>query len=442
MQTDERRMNVSSHSGSPVQIAFPKEDTGSSDLVIPNAPLTPANTTLATVATRVETRKTLSCKALLVGETLARAELDATKLYEEMKPPSGNSQVFYTYGTAALESVNDLIDRILHEIEPTKIPELTELMRGLNKEMRGIRHKYDLSDPDVAKSYEKGRGWFSRMWGRGHTMLEMLLEDISSIEKNLDRVESQLSKQQEKLLRNVGWYDQIYLENEAEIGKLIYAIGVMELIRDLAASEAASVEVGDASLGDRGGERQAAIAEFANNMEVKIAEYKGRLFVAWATSPQVRMMRTLNIGLAEKLNELVNVVIPTMKGTIAQWQLLMQSKDAAQMATTVAEASNEWLQAYSGAAAAAVPMIAEAIQYPSLTPETVGVMAASIASQADSIIAAMDEGNERRKNLDSAILEAHDVLSASSGRVSDAIIDRIVASATKPLQIEEAGPAI
>lgn len=438
--THERRI-VSTITAEPVQIAFPKAVSGSTELAIPTTPLASADATLATVATKVETRQALSCKDLLIGESRAKAEQDAAKLYQEMKPPEGNTPLFYQYGTGALESVNELIDRILSEIEPTKIPELTDLMRGLNKEMRGIRHKYDLSDPDVAKRYEKGRGWIAKMFGRAHTMLEMLLEDISSIEKNLDRVEGQLSKQQEKLVRNASWYDNIYVENEAEIGKLIYAIGVMELIRDLAANEAASIEVGDASLGDRGGERQAAIAEFANNMEVKIAEYKGRLFVAWATSPQVRMMRTLNIGLAEKLNELVNVVIPTMKGTIAQWQLLMQSKDAAQMAETVAEASNEWLQAYSGAAAAAVPAIAEAIQYPSLTPETVGVMAASIASQADSIIAAMDAGDKKRDELDASIIEAHKILATSSGKVSDAIIDRIVGSATTQPEIAQSVPA-
>lgn len=423
-----------------VQIAFPKQDTGSTALAIPTQPQTPANAQLATVATKIESRKTLICKNLLLGSTLQQAEDEGKKLYEQMK---ANPQVFMTYGSSALEGVNDLIDRILHEIEPTKIPELTDLMRGLNKEMRGIKHKYDISDPDVQKRYEGLRFKIGRFIGRTHTMLEMLMEDVSSIEKNLDRVAKTLEGKQDQMIRNVSYYDELYEENEKEIGKLIYTIAVMEIIVQLAAEEAAAIKKdmeatpGDAALGDRRGELQVKTAEFANLMEVKVAEYKGRLFVAWATSPQVRMMRTLNVGLAQKLNEMVCVVIPTMKATIAEWRLLMQSQDAAAMTKSVQQASNEWLQSYYKGAAAAVPMIAEAIQYPTLTPETVGVMADSIAAQAEGIIKAIDTGAQLRQELDDSMVEAHKVLEDSSTKVSDAIVDRIVKKANDSLEIAQ-----
>lgn len=422
----------------PNQIAFPKQDTGSTALVIPTQKDTAADTKLASVATKVETRQALVCKNLLLGDTLTQAKGEAAELYEQMK---ANPQVQMTYGKAAVEDVNSLIDRILHEVEPTKIPELTDLMRGLQKNMRGIKHKYDLSDPEVQKHYDSLRFKVSRWFGRGRTMLEMLMEDIKSIESNLDSVANTLEGKQDQMMENVSWYDQLYLENEQEIGKLIYVIAVMEIIRDLAGEEAAklgeAVKVGDASLGDRSAEKQANIADFATNMDVKIAEYKGRLFVAWATSPQCRMMRTLNVGLAQKLNELLCVVIPTMKATIAEWRLLQQSKDAADMSTAVQDFSNEVIQGYARAAAVAVPAIAEAIQTPTLTPVTVGVMADSIAAQAQGIIAAMDTGAKLRSDLDASMIEAHKVLESAATDVSDAVVDRIVKSAQTNLQIAQ-----
>lgn len=418
----------------PPQIVFPKQDTGSTALAIPTPPATPANENIGTVAQKIETRKTLICKNLLLGDTLKQAEGEAAELYEQMK---ANPQVQMTYGKSAVEDVNDLIDRILHEVEPTRIPELTDLMRGLSKNMRGIKHKYDLSDPDVQKRYEGLRFKVSRLFGRAHTMLEMLMEDVKSIESNLNNVADTLEGKQEQMMKNVSWYDQLYSENEKEIGKLIYVIAVMELITELAAKEAAGIKVGDASLGDRGAEKQANIADFATNMEVKTAEYKGRLFVAWATSPQCRMMRTLNVGLAQKLNELLCVVIPTMKATIAEWRLLQQSKDAADMSAAVQESTNEWLQNYAKAAAVVVPKIAEAIQTPTLTPVTVGVMADSIAAQAQGIVAAMEIGDKLRDDLDASMIEAHGVLENAATSVSDATVARIVDKAEKNLHIAQ-----
>lgn len=381
-------------------------------------------------------RKTLSCASLLTGETRTKAESEAAQLLDEML---GNTQVFSVYGTEALKGVNDLIDRLLHEVEPTKVPELIALMQGLNDEMRGIKAKHDLSDPKVREKYEKMRNQNSRIrgfFGRIKTQIEMLLEDAQSIEKRLDHVEDELGGKQLQLLRNVSYYDQLYEENEAEILKLIYVIGVMELIRDLAAKRAESIVEGDASLGDRQGEQKAKVIELSTNMEIKIAEYKGRLMVAWATSPQVRTMRTLNVGLAERINELICVTIPTMKGTIVQWRMLVQSADANQLAEAVAKSNNEWLEAYSAAGAAVVPRIAEANATPTLAPQTIAAMADSIAQQADGVIKAFETGEQRRAEMDQAMIEAKTVIDASTEKVNDAAVENVLKKARQAEEIE------
>lgn len=417
-----------------IEIAFPKTDEGSQALVqaIPEAPNLPVATGLTAVASKPETRRTLNCSDLLQGTTRADAEAEARKLLDEMLD---NTQVFMTYGTAALEGVNALVSRLLNELEPVKIPELEGLMKDLNDEMRGVRGKYDMSDPKVRERYEKWSGGVKRFFRSAKSMIEMFREDIATVEKQLDKIGGELKGQQYTLLRNVGYYDELYEENELEIVKLIYTIGVMELIRDYATQRAAAVNVGDASLGDRGNERQAQIAQLAHNMDIKIAEYKGRLFVAWSTSPQVRMMRELNVGLAMRINELICVTVPTMKLTAAQWQLMIQTQDAAKLAQTVADASNEWLQAYARAGAEAVPMIAQVIETPTLTPETIAAMADSIAKQAEGIVQAMQEGAQRRSDMQHAMMTAKSLLDNTSKQISDAVINEVVASATKPLAI-------
>jgi len=273
-------------------------------------------------------------------------------------------------------------------------------------------------------------------------VIEMLMEDVQSIDKQLEKVEKELSGKQHQLLRNVSYYDQLYKENEAEILKLIYAIGVMELIRDLAAKQAELIVEGDASLGDRQSEKKSKVGELSTNMEIKIAEYKGRLMVAWATSPQTRTMRTLNVGLAERINELICVTIPTMKGTIVQWRVLVQSQDANKLAQAVARSNNEWLQAYSAAGAAVVPAIAEGNQTPTLAPQTIAAMADSIAKQADGVIHAFEIGEQRRAEMDQAMIEAKTVIDDSTEKVNDAIVENVLKKARKAEEVIEVETAV
>jgi uncharacterized protein YaaN involved in tellurite resistance len=421
-----------------IQVGFPKVDTGSAALVVPPAPVTAANRGLAEVSAKppAEIRKTLSCAALLQGETRTKAEGEAAQLLDKMLE---NTQVFSVYGMQALQGVNELVDRLLNEVEPTKIPELIALMQGLEDEMRGIKSNHDPSDPKIREKYEKMRKRNHRVLGFfGHmkTQIEMLIDEVQPVKKRLENVEEELSGKQLQLMKNVGYYDELYTENEAEILKLIYVIGVMELIRDLAAKRAASIIEGDVSLGDRGGEKKAKVVELSNNMEIKIAEYKGRLMVAWATSPQVRAMRTLNVGLAERINELVNVTIPTMKGTIVQWEMLVQSKDADELARAVATASNNWLQEYSAAGAEVVTAIAEGNQTPTLSPQTIMAMADNISKEAEGAINAFQLGEKHREEMDQAMIEAKTIIDSSTKKVNDSVVEQILRKAHQAEKIE------
>jgi uncharacterized protein YaaN involved in tellurite resistance len=419
-------------------VAFPQVTEGG-PLPVPEAPETVANTGLAVIAKTPETRNTLSCLALLQGDTLQRAYDDADQLYEEML---SNTQVFMTYGSRALDGVNDLVERLLHEVEPTDIPELTALMKDLNREMRSVRNKYDVSDPKVAEKYAEWKGGIARLWGKGKTLIELLMEDVQSIETQLNKVAKTLKGRQLQLIQNVGYYDELYVENEAEIIKVIYVVAVMEIIREKAAMDAKNIEVGDANLGDRKGERKAALAQFAENMSIKISEYKGRLFIAWSTSPQVRNMRNLDVALAERVNELLTITIPTMKATIVQWRLLIQTEDAAKLSAAVAEEANNWLQAYAAAGAEVVPRIARIVEEPSLKPSTITAMADSLAKQADGIVQAMEMGAQRRAENEQAILAAQKVIADSNAKVSDALVQQVVEEATRalPIQVTDSVP--
>jgi len=433
-------MDVATEAPSNIQIAFPKVSTGSTALAtVPPAPVTPVNDGLAQFAANpVDVKTRLVCKDLLQGDTLAKAQAMANELYPQLK---SSTQAYLTFGSGALEDMNALVDSLLKEIAPVTIPELKELMHDLNAGMRGIQKKYDVSDPEVREKYEHWKGGIGRFFGRAKTLLDLFLEDITSIERQLDKVEHECEGREQQLLENVGYYDRLYTENETTIDKVIFVIAVMEMIVDLAAKEIESIPDGDQSAGDRGSENKAKLAEFANNLQVKIGDYKGRLMIAWATAPQVRMMRSLSVGVAVKLDTLVDTTIPTMKLTLAQWRLMIQTGDAAELTQIVMEAGNEWAQAYARSASEVVPRIADAVQTPAITPQTITAMAQSIAKQADDIVSAMEAGDQRRAEMENEMNRALPVLRDANARVSDALINQVVGAATKPLEIEHSVPA-
>ena len=416
---------------SELQIAFPKAQVAVAEAP-PRTPEKPVSTGLATYSKSEATRQSLVCKDLLFGQTRADAEAEAEQLYVKMLD---NREIVATYGAFALEDINQLIDRLLHEVEPQKIPELTKLMSNLNREMRGIRRKYDVSDPKVLAKYQDFKGGVGRFFGNARTLVELLMEDATSIETQMNKVSKALDKKSNDLFRNVHYYDVLYDENEDAIGKLIKAIAVMEFTRDVAAREANKIVVGDASRGDRGEEQRARIAGLANQIDAQITEYKGRLFVAWSTSPQVRMMGDLSLSVAIRLRTMLYTVIPTMKSVILQWRLMMETQDGAKMSQAVANSENEWLTAYAAAGAQVAPMIAEAVNTPTLRPDTMFAMASSLEQEADGIVKAVEAGAQQRAAVDQALVQTQPILKNVANRVSQAMIDQIVAKAQQPLEI-------
>lgn len=403
------------------QVQFPMVPGASTTVSVPPAPQGQADAFFKQTAATAQTREQFACKSLLSGQNLEHAQTYARQLYPQML---NNTQIMMEFGKDAITGMNKLIDKLLKEVGPVDIPELTAIMSDLNNEMRKVRGKYDIADPRVREKLENWGKGLSRFFGQAKSLVESLMQDALRVEQQLDRVKAALVGKEQQILRNVGLYDQLYRTNEQEIMNVIRAIAVMELVRDLAQEEAASIQVDHHNKAERDkSERKRLLADFIQNMDIKITEYKNRLFVGWTTSPQVTNMRSLDVGLAQKLDLLLNLTIPVMKGTIVQWRMMIQAQQGAQMERVVAEAANEWLIAYTNAGAEAVPLIAGAVQTPSLTPQTITAMALSVEQQTQSIIDAYEQGKTNRAEADDAIVKAARVISAATNKISVKIIE-------------------
>lgn len=376
--------------------------------------------------------RSLVCKDLLSPAQLQQAQAAGKQLYPVML---ANTDQLAAFGNAAIDGVNSQVTRIFREVGRVDIPELTGIMHDLNDRMRRFRRKYDPSDPRVRESFDKFSDAIKGLFRRGRDLLEMLFEEARTVEQQLDKVAGQLGDKQLQLKRNVVLCDELYKANEAAIGQLIGAIAVMELVRDEALADARSITITAGAPGERDlQERLSRITEFVQALEVRINEFQQRLFVAWSTSPQVRNIRTLNYGLGQRLALLMNLTIPTMKLTIAQWALLLQADQAADMQQAVADGANDVLSAYAQASKTAVPQIARVIQTPTVRPETILEVADSIEAQARGIEEAVKYGQRKRAEVVTAIVTAGESMSQSSQRLSRTVVE-LVSRAKDPIAL-------
>ena len=379
----------------------------------------------------------LSCLAML---SPAQQQQARTVAKQQLPAMLDDTDRLATFGDQALAALNAQVNRIFTEVGPVRIPELTAIMHQINDRMRAFRHNYDPADPRVRETFDRFMDSVRGVFRRGRDIVQMLFEEARSVEQQLDRVAGQLSSKQMELKRNVVLCDELYKANEAAISQLVGVIAVMEAVLEEARDHADSLVV-DPSRPDHREkqEERARVTDLMMALQTRINEFQQRLFVAWSTSPQIRNIRSLHYGLGQRLALLVNLTIPTMKLTIAQWGLLLQAQQAAGLQQAVSEGANEVLSAYAQASGRSVGEISRQMQTPTLRPETILDVAASLDVQATAIEDAVRYGEQARQQVVGAIVTAQQAMTATTDRLG-ATVSELVATSQRTVQLPPAPP--
>ncbi|HEY9714157.1 MAG TPA: toxic anion resistance protein, partial [Chroococcales cyanobacterium] len=309
-----------------LKFAIPGAATAPPPLDIPAPVDQPIASGLATIPNNNDSRQALVCKDMIDATTLAQAQAAAKQLLPAMLK---DTDVFMNYGQAALKDVNDLIDIMLKQINSSSMGPIKELMNQAYLNMRNIKGKYDLSDPKAKKAYDEWEhGKIKQLIHRGRNYFEAMRADMMTVDTQLDKLNADLKARYVDIRNTTKLLDQLYEKNEASIYTLIQTIAVMELISEQARTEAAALPDTDPVTNQQNEEKRKRV-DLIQQMDIKIAEYKGRLFVAWSTSPQLRMMRVLDVGMAEKINEAINITIYNIKLAMVEWRAQAQAVEDA-----------------------------------------------------------------------------------------------------------------
>ncbi|WP_312951804.1 toxic anion resistance protein [Streptococcus parasuis] len=328
-----------------------------------------------------------------------------------------NQNALLDFGKEAVEEVNATVNHILSEQKKIEIPQVDELLANTNRELNGFVAKY--KDISTSVELEKKPGFFQRLFKQAKNDLQEFYFDSQTIEKKMDSMAASVVKQEEVLARNIVSAELLIENNTKSIENLVGVIAFIEATGQEAAERAKQAQEQIANLAPTtveyqvGSEKLARVTEVANILEQQHSEYMSRLYVAWTTTPQMRNLVKVSSDMKQRLGMLRRNTIPTMKLSIAQLGILQQSIKSSQTADAIVNANNAALQMLADTSKEAIPMMERIAQNPTLSVASVTKLAESLVAQNNGIIAAIDEGRQKRRELEAAIVRSAETINDS-----------------------------
>jgi uncharacterized protein YaaN involved in tellurite resistance len=385
--------------------------------------------------------ETFSCRAGLTDKEMDQVhKIAKIKLAEFKQSPSVVGQ----FGDNAMDGLNATVTSILEQQGNLRIPDIERITKEMAKSVADFRRKYKDADPKLLEAMEKFVDSILGIFKAGNQFFKELQIDSQTAVKRLDSVAAKLVENKQILDRNVLLCDELYKQNEVGLSNLIGIIAIKEqIIEDLSAETVALRKELDDMPKDNSVDRRQK-EEVLNNLlsmleelDTRRTEFVSRLFVAWATAPQIRNLRKVSNSLSQRLHLLVVLTIPTMKLTIAQWGMQLQAQEGARVGGAVAQANEDALREYAASSSEVIPELALAAQTPSITPATIFALADSVVAQNEGLVNAIKQGQRMRAELDDTVAKQIRVINESNTKTQGEIID-LITRAKKPLVLEVA----
>ncbi|WP_326657157.1 toxic anion resistance protein [Streptococcus pyogenes] len=320
------------------------------------------------------------------------------------------------FGQSAVEGVNATVNHILAEQKKLQMPQVDDLLKSTNRELNGFIAKYKDATP---VDLDKKPNFLQKLFKQSRDTLQEFYFDSQNIEQKMDSMAAAVVKQEDTLARNIVSAELLIEDNTKSIEHLVGVIAFIEASQKEASQRAAALQkdlkTKDSATPDYQikADLLARTTEVINTLEQQHTEYLSRLYVAWATTPQMRNLVKVSSDMRQKLGMLRRNTIPTMKLSIAQLGMMQQSVKSGMTADAIINANNAALQMLAETSKEAIPALEQSAQNPTLSMKSVTSLAESLVAQNNGIIAAIDHGRKERAQLESAIIRSAETINDS-----------------------------
>ncbi|VTT41505.1 toxic anion resistance protein [Streptococcus porcinus] len=340
-----------------------------------------------------------------------------------------NQNTLLDFGQTAVEEVNTTVNHILREQKKLQIPQVDDLLKTTNQELNGFVKKYKEVGP---ADLEKKPNMLQKLFRQSKNTLQDFYFDAQNIEQKMDGMAAAVVKQEDTLARNIVSAELLIEDNTKSIENLVGVISFVEASQKEATKRAQALQAELANLDAATPDYQhtsdllARTTEVINTLEQQHTEYVSRLYVAWATTPQMRNLVKVSSDMRQKLGMLRRNTIPTMKLSIAQLGILQQSVKSGITADAIVNANNAALQTLAETSKEAIPALERSAQNPTLSIQSVTALAESLVQQNKGIIEAIDAGRQKRAQLEATIIMSAETINDSAKLRDEGIINALL----------------
>ncbi|MCH4034810.1 MAG: toxic anion resistance protein [Lachnospiraceae bacterium] len=333
-----------------------------------------------------------------LSETLTAEELAQVRAFEKSIDLS-NTNGILNYGAGTQKKMADFSQKTLDDVRTKDMGEVGDMLTNLVTQLKNF---------DVDEEEKGLRGFFHRQQNKA----EALKARYAKVETNVDTVTSQLEQHQVRLMKDADLMDRMYELNLSYFKELTMYIvaGKEKLAEERSTTLVQLQQKAQVSGLPEDAQKAKDYAAQCDRFEKKLYDLELTRTIAMQQAPQIRMVQTADITMAEKIQSTIVNTIPLWKNQMVIAMGLEHSNQAAKAEQEVSEMTNELLKKNADALKTATVTAAKESERGIVDIETLKHTNESLISAMDEILTIQKEGKEKRAAAEGELSQIEDEL--------------------------------
>ncbi|MBR4309309.1 MAG: toxic anion resistance protein [Oscillospiraceae bacterium] len=303
-----------------------------------------------------------------------------------------NTAIIMQYGAASQKKISDFSDSVLAGVRTKELGQTGEMISELIGELRGF-------------SSEEEESGFLGLFRKAGNKLSRLQTRYDSVEKNVERISTELEDHQNRLLTDIVGFDKMYDANLTYFKELTMYIlaGKKKLALERSTTLAQMQE--KAKLSGQAHEAQAAndYAALCDRFEKKLHDLQLTRTISIQMGPQIRLIQNNHALLSEKIQSTLNNTIPLWKNQMVLALGMEHSRQALKAQREVTDMTNELLRKNADALKLGTIEVAQESERGIVDLETVRYTNEQLISTLDEVLRIQTEGKQKRAEAEMEI---------------------------------------
>jgi len=297
-----------------------------------------------------------------------------------------NKSHMIQYGAASQNKMVSFSQTVLTQVRNKDMGGVGELLSGLLTDLK----TFD-------KSMNKG-GIFAIFMSLKKKLL-YLKNQYTKAETNVVKVERQLEKHYQTLLKDIHLFDKLYEQNEQYFRELsLYIYAGEEKIEELKKSELTNEE-----------------QQQLHYFEKKIHDLKVSRIISLQMAPQIRMIQNNSAVLMDKVQSSIVNTLPLWRNQMVLALGLIHSQQALDAQKAVNDATNEMLRKNSEMLRSSTVQLAKENERSIVDMDTLHKINSDLFATIDEVISIQQDGRRRRGEAEQELLKVENELRAKVG---------------------------